>query len=103
MVPRVPEHLPDQPSGLADVLVDDRRRDDFEKIRVHVGGDRAREQGLARARGAIKQDTFGGLDAAALEELRVEQGELDGLADLADLFVLKGREKEEERKRWRRG
>ena len=89
VVPRVPKHLPDQPRRLADVLVDDRRRDDLQEVGVHVCGDRAREERLSRARGPVEEDALGRLDADALEELGVEERELDRLSDLADLFCVR--------------
>ena len=87
MVARVAEHLADEARGLADVLVDDGGGDDLEEGRVDVVGDRAREQRLARPWRAVEEHALGRLDADALEELRVDERELDHLAQLADLLV----------------
>lgn len=79
VIPRVPEHLPHHACGLADVLIDDGGGDDFEEVRLHGGGDGAREEGLACSGGPVEEDAFGGFDAYALEEFGVEEGEFDDL------------------------
>ncbi len=45
------------------------------------------EEGLAGAGLAVQDDALGGLDADVLVQLRVGQGQLDGLLDLLDLVL----------------
>ena len=84
MLARVAEHLAYDARGLADVLVDDRARDDLEEVRVERRRDRAGEQRLARPGGAVQQHALGRLDADAEEELGVEQRQLDDLRSSGD-------------------
>jgi len=86
-VPTRTKHLANEARRLADVLVDDARSDDFQKVGVDVGGNRLCQQGLAGARRAVEEHALGRLDADPQEQLRVEQRELDDLANLADLLA----------------
>lgn len=56
---RVAKHLADQARRLANVLVDDRRRDDLEEVRRECRRDRAREQRLAGTGRTVQEDTWG--------------------------------------------
>ena len=47
VLPRVPEHLPDQPRALPDVLVHDGRGDHLQEVGVDVAGYGSRQQRLA--------------------------------------------------------
>ena len=76
---RIAEHLAHHARRLADVLVDNGGRDDFEEVGLERCGDRTREQRLSRSGGPIKQHTLGWRDADALEELGIEKRELDDL------------------------
>ena len=79
VVARVAEHLAHHARGLADVLVHDGGGDHLEKVGLERRGDGAREQRFARSGWAVEEHAFGGLDADALEELGIEEGEFDDL------------------------
>ena len=79
VVARVAEHLAHHARGLADVLVHDGGGDHLEEVGLERRGDGAREQRFACSGRAVEEHTFGGLDADALKELGVEEGELDDL------------------------
>lgn len=63
----VTEHFSDQPSRLADILVDDCRRDNFEEVCRQSCGDSPRKEGLSRPWRPVKQHTFRWLYTDALE------------------------------------
>lgn len=79
MLARIAEHLAHYARRFADVLVDDGGRDNLEEVGLESCGDGTGEQRLSGSGGTIEQNTFGGLDADALEELGVEKRELDDL------------------------
>ena len=54
-------------------------------MRARLVGHRAGDQGLARAGRAVEQHALGRVDAQALEDLGVAQGQLDHLADAPGL------------------
>ena len=85
MLARIAEHLAHNTRGLANVLVDDRARDDLEEVRVDRRGDRAREEGLAGSWGSVEEDTLWWLDADAEEEFGVEEGKLNDLERCQDM------------------
>ncbi len=79
MFARVPEHLTDDTRRLADILVDDRTRNDLQEVRVERCRHRACEQRLAGPWRAIEENTFRWLDADPHEQLWVEQRKLNDL------------------------
>eukprot|EP00050_Salpingoeca_kvevrii_P006166 m.287788 g.287788 ORF g.287788 m.287788 type:complete len:445 (-) comp11847_c0_seq1:145-1479(-) len=81
------EELADHAGALANVLLDQLGAGHANKGAVCVMCNGAGKQGLAGARGAVKQDALGLGDTKGLEELRVLDGELDDLLDLLDLLV----------------
>ena len=78
---RIPEHLAHHSGGLSDVLVDDRTGHDLEEVGVQCRSDGTCEEGLARSRRAIEEDTFRWLDANSKEKFRVEERKFDNLKD----------------------
>mmetsp|Transcript_4964 Transcript_4964/g.16607 ORF Transcript_4964/g.16607 Transcript_4964/m.16607 type:complete len:323 (-) Transcript_4964:459-1427(-) len=81
-----PEQLAHELGPVSEVLLDELRAGHTEEGGRCLVGHRLGEERLARARGAVEEHTLGRLDAHALEELRVDQGQLDHLADLTDLL-----------------
>mmetsp|Transcript_21570 Transcript_21570/g.31297 ORF Transcript_21570/g.31297 Transcript_21570/m.31297 type:complete len:270 (-) Transcript_21570:196-1005(-) len=83
----VPEHLANHAGRLANVLVHNRRSHHLEESGVDVGCQRPCQQRLPRPRGPVEEHALGRLDAHAVEQLGVGQGQLDHLAKLSDLLV----------------
>ena len=91
------EDQPDVPLGLADVLVEQLGALDVEEVglpllaglgRDLLGqrvGDRLGDQRLAAAGRAVEQHALGRLELVLLEQLGVQVGQLDRVADLLDL------------------
>src|SRR5436853_346535 len=81
------EDVPQVLFALAVELRHDLRSRDGMEVRVRLGGDRLREERLARPRRSVKEDALRGLDAESFEQLRVAQREFDHLPHLADLLA----------------
>src|SRR6266545_2936397 len=84
---RLLELLPEAFFALAVVLGHDLRPLDGVEVGPGFVGDRLGDERLARPRRAVKEDSLRRIDAAALEQLRVLQRELDHLADLHELLL----------------
>mmetsp|Transcript_5253 Transcript_5253/g.12581 ORF Transcript_5253/g.12581 Transcript_5253/m.12581 type:complete len:217 (+) Transcript_5253:362-1012(+) len=82
----IAEHLSDDTGALSDVLVDDGTGHDLDEASDHVVRHGPGQQGLACARRSVEQDSLGCLDAHALEELWVCEGQLDDLTHLTNLL-----------------
>lgn len=80
MVPGVVEHLANETGTLTNVLVHNGAGNDLKEVGVQLASDSPGQQGLAGSRRPVQQAAFGGCDADALEEFRVEQGQLDHLS-----------------------
>lgn len=74
------EQLAHHARGLADVLLDQRRRHCLDERRLHRRRQRLREQRLPRARRTVQQNALRRLDPHALEELGFCKRKLDDLA-----------------------
>ena len=55
------------------------------EVRIRLGCDRLGEERLARPGGTVQEHAFRRFDAEPFKQLRVTEGKLDHLADLADL------------------
>ena len=87
VIASVCEHLANHARTLADVLVDDGARHDFEEAAVQLAGDGASQQSFAGAGRTVEQAAFGRRDADTQEQLGVEERQLDDLAQLSDLLL----------------
>ena len=98
LFPGAGEDQPDVPFGLADVLVEELRALDVQEVALHVrlagalggpGGQRVGhglgDQRLAAARRAVEQDALGRLQPVFAVQVRVQERQFDGVADLFDL------------------
>src|SRR5262245_41490374 len=92
------EDQPNVPLGLADVLVEQLRAFDVEEVGLALAlpgglrdllgqrvGDRLGDQRLTAARRTVEEHTLGWAELVLTEEVRMEIGELDRVADLLDL------------------
>ena len=70
---RVSEHFSNESRALANVLINNGRRNNLEKVALHVRSDGSREERLARARRSVEQHALRRLDPDPQKELRVEQ------------------------------
>src|SRR2546423_10445509 len=57
------------------------------EVRIRLGGDRLREERLARPRRSVEEDAFRGLDSEPFEQFWVAQRQFDHLPHLADLLA----------------
>ena len=100
LLPRALEDEADLTLGLADVLVEQLRALDVEEERpatafagllLHLLGQRVRhglrDQGLAAAGRAVQQHSLGWLQLVLGEQLLVQEGQLDSVADRLDLAL----------------
>ena len=98
LLPGAGEDQPDVPFGFADVLVQQFRALDVQEVALHVRlagalgraggqgvGDGLGDQGLAAARRAVQQDALGRLEPVFAVQVRVQERQFDGVADLLDL------------------
>ncbi len=98
LLPGPGEDQPDVAFGLADVLVQQLRALDVQEVALHVRfagafggaggqrvGHRLGDERLAAARRAVEQDALGRLQAVFAVQVRVQERQFHGVADLFDL------------------
>mmetsp|Transcript_13562 Transcript_13562/g.13297 ORF Transcript_13562/g.13297 Transcript_13562/m.13297 type:complete len:330 (-) Transcript_13562:72-1061(-) len=82
-----PEDISDHPGAFAEVLLDELAADHADEGGAGLVGDGLGQHGLAGARGPVQEHSSGRVDPDLRVELRVDQGQLDGLLDLLLLDV----------------
>jgi hypothetical protein len=75
----IPEHLANHPSTFANVLVNDRGRDDLQEVGLECRGNSPGQKRLSCTGRTIQKDAFRRRYSDAYEEFGVEKWQLDDL------------------------